>query len=187
MSRDLTTRWPVHTSHLSNSSHLRNSRLNSRGNEIPECDVVNMDRNHCIILLIQQPSKESGPFLHQFPSRYPRQQGHKSGERQLPIDGLVTLYIHTVNTLRPRQNGRHFADDIFKCIFLNENVWIPTKMSMNFVPKCPIDNIPALVQIMAWRRPGDKRLSEPIMVSLLTHLCVTRSQWVKRDVISQQR
>ena len=32
--------------------------------------------------------------------------------------------IHTsylINTLRPKQDGRHFPDDIFKCIFLNEN------------------------------------------------------------------
>ena len=84
-----------------------------------------------------------------------------------------------VNSLRPRQNGRHFADDIFKCIFLNENVWIPIKISLKFVPKGPIDNIPALVQIMAWRRPGDKPLSEPMMVSLPTHICVARPQWVK--------
>ena len=42
----------------------------------------------------------------------------------------------------------------------------------------PINNIPALVQIMAWRRPGDKPLSEPMMVSLLTHIGVSRSQWV---------
>ena len=42
----------------------------------------------------------------------------------------------------------------------------------------PINIIPALVQIMAWRRPGDKPLSEPMMVSLLTHICVTRPQWV---------
>ena len=41
-----------------------------------------------------------------------------------------------------------------------------------------INNIPALAQIMAWRRPGDKPLSEPMMVRLLTHLCVTRPQWV---------
>ena len=27
-----------------------------------------------------------------------------------------------VNTLRPRQGRRHFPDDIFKCIFLNENI-----------------------------------------------------------------
>ena len=84
-----------------------------------------------------------------------------------------------LNTLRPRQNGRHFADDIFKCILLNENVWIPNKVSLKFVPKGPINNIPSLVQIMAWRRPGDKPLSEPMMVSSLTHICVTRPQWVK--------
>ena len=83
-----------------------------------------------------------------------------------------------VNTLRPRQNGRHFADDIFKCIFLNENVSIAIKISLKFVPKGPINNIPALVQIMAWRRPGDKPLSEPMMVSLPMHICVTRPQWV---------
>ena len=84
-----------------------------------------------------------------------------------------------LNTLRPRQNGRHFADDIFKCIFVNENVWIPIKISLKFVPKGPINNIPALVQIMAWRRAGDKPLSEPMLVSLPTLICVTRPQWVK--------
>ena len=83
------------------------------------------------------------------------------------------------NTSRPRQNGRHFADDIFKCIFLDENARISLKISLTFVPKVRINNIPALVQIMAWRRPGDKPLSEPMMVSLLTHICVTRPQWVK--------
>ena len=69
------------------------------------------------------------------------------------------------NTLRPRQDGRHFAGNIFKFILLNENVWIPIKISLKFVPKGPINNIPAMVQIMAWRRPGDKPLSEPRMES----------------------
>ena len=68
-----------------------------------------------------------------------------------------------VNTLRPRQNGRHFADDVFKCIFLNGNLWILIKISLKFVPKDPINNIPALVLIMAWRRTGDKPFSEPMM------------------------
>ena len=49
---------------------------------------------------------------------------------------------------------------------------------MKFVPKGPINNIPALVQIMAWSRPGDKPLTEPMMVILTTHICVTRPQWV---------
>ena len=57
--------------------------------------------------------------------------------------------------------------------FLNANVWMSLKISLKLVP--------ALVQIMVWRRPGDKQLSEPMMVSLLTHIFVTRSQWVKRN------
>ena len=75
-----------------------------------------------------------------------------------------------VNTLSPRRNEQHFADDIFKRIFFNENVWISIKISLKFVPKGPINNIPALVQIMAWHRSGDKPLSEPMMVSLPTHI-----------------
>ena len=53
------------------------------------------------------------------------------------------------------------------------------KFHWKFVPRGPINNILPLVQIMAWRRPGDKPLSEPMMVRLLRHLCVTRPQWVK--------
>ena len=87
------------------------------------------------------------------------------------------------NTLRPRQNGRHFADDTFKLIFLNENVWISIKISLEFAPKGPINNIPALVQMMAWCRPGNKPLSEPVMVRLLTHICITRPQWVNIKTI----
>ena len=83
-----------------------------------------------------------------------------------------------VNTLRPGQNERHFPDEIFKCIFLNENVRISFKISLKFVPKGPINNIPVLVQMMAWRRPGDKPLSEQMLVSLLMHKCVTQPQWV---------
>ena len=98
-----------------------------------------------------------------------------STARKCHVQRLGSLF----NTLRPRQDGRHFADDIFKCIFFNEKVWIPIKISLKFVPKDPINNIPALVQIMAWRRPGDKLLSEPMVASFLTHICVTRPQWVK--------
>ena len=85
---------------------------------------------------------------------------------------------HSVDTLKPRQNGRHFQDVIFKYIFLNQNVRIPINISLKFIPKGPINNIPALVQIMAGRRPGDKPLSETVLVSLLTHICVTRPQWI---------
>ena len=95
------------------------------------------------------------------------------------------MYTHTgVNTLRPRQYGRHFPDDIFKRICLNENVSISLKISLKFVPKVQFNNISALLQIMAWRRPGDKPLSEPMVVSLLAHICVTRPQWVNRALCS---
>ena len=87
-------------------------------------------------------------------------------------------WVIKFNTLRPRQNGCRFADDVLKGIFLNENVWILIKISLKFVPKGPTNNIPALVQIMAWCRSGDKPLSEPMTVSLMTHICVTRPQWV---------
>ena len=80
-----------------------------------------------------------------------------------------------INTLMPRQNGRHLPD-IFKCIFLNENVWISFQISLKFVRKGSINNILALVQIMAWRRLGDKPLSEPMMIRIPTHICVTRPQ-----------
>ena len=55
------------------------------------------------------------------------------------MNGLLDYLV-----LRPRQNGRLFADDIFKCIFLNEN-WIAIEISLKFVPNSPINNIPALV------------------------------------------
>ena len=73
-------------------------------------------------------------------------------------------------TFRRRQFWMLFLE--WKCMNCDKN-WL------NFVPTGSINNIPALVQIMAWRRTGDKPLSEPMMVSLPTHICVTRPQWVK--------
>ena len=88
------------------------------------------------------------------------------------------------NTLRPRQNGRHFADDIFKCIFVNKNIWIASKILLKFVPKGPINNIPSLVQLMAWRRTDDNPLSEP---SLPTYIRVSRPWWLKDSSPSKWR
>ena len=85
------------------------------------------------------------------------------------------------NKLRLRQNDRHFADDIFKYTFLNENAWISFKISLKFVSKIQINNNPALVQIMTWCRPGSKPLSEPTMLSLLMHICITQPSWVKQN------
>ena len=92
---------------------------------------------------------------------------------------ILPACFNDINTLRPRQNGRRFASDTFKRIFLNQNVFVLINFSLKFVPSGPINNIPTLVQVMAWRRPGTKPLSEPMMVRLPTHICVTRPQWVK--------
>ena len=90
-----------------------------------------------------------------------------------------------VEILRPKQNGCHFTDNIFTCIFFNENVWILIKIWMKFVPKVWINNIPALVVIMAWHWPGDKPLSEPMMVRLPMHICIIWPQWVKISKLKQ--
>ena len=95
----------------------------------------------------------------------------KSNRPYVTCIGWWPLYLYYVpwphfNTLRPRQDGRHFAADIFTCIFLYDNCCILIKSSLKYVRKGPIDNNQALVRIMAWRRSGDKPLSEPMMISL---------------------
>ena len=109
--------------------------------------------------------------------------------KEFPLDFIImtkgSCLKHTIvgiNTLRPRQMDAIWQMTFsFKCIFLNENIWISIKISMKFVPKGRINNIPALVQIVAWCRLGDKPLSEPMMVSFPMHICVTRPQWVKKS------
>ena len=92
-------------------------------------------------------------------------------------DFLLCFTRTYVNTLRPRQNCRHFQTTFFKWTFLNESVWISINISLRFVPRSPINNIPTLIHVLVWHRPGDKPLSEPMMVRLPTHTCVTRPQW----------
>ena len=68
-----------------------------------------------------------------------------------PVPAIVNI-----DSFKAKQNRRHFADAVSKCNFMNENVWIPMKISLKFVPKGQINDISALVQIMAWRRTGEK-------------------------------
>ena len=83
--------------------------------------------------------------------------------------------------------GRDKMAAIFQTAFSNTFPWkwkcMNFEISLKFVPKGPINNIPAMVETMAWRRSGDKPLSEPMMVSLLAHKCFTRSQWVKNTAM----
>ena len=73
--------------------------------------------------------------------------------------------------------SQHEIEAIFKCIFSNENVLIVIKISRKLVSKSPIKNIPALVQIMAWRRSGDKPVSEQVMIVQLTHISLNVLKW----------
>ena len=59
------------------------------------------------------------------------------------------------------------ANNIFKCIFVNENDRIPIQISMKFIPRSPMDNKPALVQVIAWCWTGDKPLPEPMMTQFI--------------------
>ena len=93
------------------------------------------------------------------------------------------LAMHSLNTL-----GRDKMDDISQTTFSNAFSWMKMfeyrlKFHGNLFLRTQSTIFQHLVQIMAWRRPGDKPLSEPMMVSLPTHVCVTRPQWVKRSII----
>ena len=93
---------------------------------------------------------------------------------------MIAIGMWQFHTLRPRKSGRHFSDDIFKCISFNEEFEFRLRCHWNlFIGS---SNIPALVQTMGRRRPGFKPLSEPIVVNLVTHICITWPQWDKKRV-----
>ena len=98
------------------------------------------------------------------------------------VGNVSFVNIIIIDSSLPGQNGRHFADDIFRCIFVNEKLCILIKISLKFVPKDLIDNYSTLVQVMAWCRRGNKPLPEPMLPSSLTHLWGTRGRWGKWKV-----
>ena len=59
-----------------------------------------------------------------------------------------------IDRLRLRENGRHFADDSYKCILLNENFKISYEISLKYVPYGIIDNLATLVQVIIWINVG---------------------------------
>ena len=73
------------------------------------------------------------------------------------LDPNVVKLHRFINTLRPRQHGCHLTGNIFECIFLNENVWILNKISLEIVPRGPTKNMSVLAQMMAWRRIDNKQ------------------------------
>ena len=76
---------------------------------------------------------------------------------------ILSLIFTEINSSSPGQNGRHFADDIFMCTFLNENIRIWIKFSLKIVLKGLDDNKSAMVQVMACRQTGDNPLPGPML------------------------
>ena len=107
-----------------------------------------------------------------------RQQGNFKVARFNNIfnDILQRMRKDNINALRPKWlpfRRRHLQTHFLQWICLNL-----ITISLKSIPKVRINNIPASVQIKAWRRPGNKPLSEPMMVALRMYICVTRPQWV---------
>ena len=69
----------------------------------------------------------------------------------------------------PRQNGRHVADDVLRCVLFNETVWISIIISLKFVPMCPIDNKSA--------KQATSHYWNQWWFTLLMHICVTPPHW----------
>ena len=99
-----------------------------------------------------------------------------SHEELISIPGNVAVLTH----LPLDKMAAILADDISKHIFLNEKLWILIEISLKFVPKGPIDNNPAFVEIMAWRRLGDKPLSEP-MLTRFTDAHMREMSWFQNE------
>ena len=96
--------------------------------------------------------------------------------KMLQLSHVVPMYqlIHWGQAKMAAISRRHFQ------IYFPE--WKCINFDWDFTGVCsqgPINNIPALVPIMAWRPSVHKPLSELMMVSLVTHVCVTGPRWFK--------
>ena len=74
--------------------------------------------------------------------------------------------------ISPGQNGRHFADHIFRCIFINEKFWLGIHWCLFLRSNW------ALVQVMAWRRTGVKPIPEPMLAQFTDAYMRHKGRWV---------
>ena len=123
------------------------------------------------------------------------------GAYTFPLIGIVlfrtyhtwhTEYVHLSHIKELTHWGRDKMTAISQTTFSSAFSWTKIfefrlRFHWSLFPKGPIDNIPRLVQIMAWRRSGDKPLSEQVTESLLTYICITRPQWIKAHSHTQTK
>ena len=89
--------------------------------------------------------------------------------------GKIPTFIYHPPHPTPNTMAAILVNDIFKSIFLNENYRIPIQISLKFVPRSAIDNKPALVEVMVWRRWGDKPLPETMLTQFIdAYICGTK-------------
>ena len=81
--------------------------------------------------------------------------------------------VLSIKTHWGRGKWSPFSRRHFEMNFLEWNVWIWMQMSLKFVPRVQL----TISHIVSVGRPGDKPSSETMMVSLLTQICITQSQW----------
>ena len=93
--------------------------------------------------------------------------------------------LFTLNSSPPGQDGRGFADDVFRCTFVNEKICILIEISLKFVPRGLIDNKAVLVQAMAWRQRATSHYLNRCWSSSLTHIYGTGGRWVNSLVPEQ--
>ena len=97
------------------------------------------------------------------------------------VSSAMLLFIQTLTHWR--RDKMNILQTTFSNLFSSKKIFeFRLKISLKFVSNGPINDIPALVQIMAWHRPRDNSLFEPIMVHLTTHTCITQPQWVNFTV-----
>ena len=109
----------------------------------------------------------SGTFGNEFQSNWSKTQYSSYIYKKLNWKSLLQYGALIGSLLTYRGRGKIaiiFADDVFLCIFLNENFWNANKMSLKYVPRYTIDNKPPLVEIMGCHRKEDNPLYEPMII-----------------------
>ena len=92
---------------------------------------------------------------------------------------LVSYQYRSLNSSIPGQNDRHFGRREFQMHFVGWNDRILIRISLKFVPRSPIDNMPALVQIMAWCRTGDKHSKHcEVHTGIVCYWYVITTEWL---------
>ena len=81
-------------------------------------------------------------------------------------DSLPLLIAWHLREWGLNKYGQHFADDIFKCIFLNEKFSVLPWISLKFVSKNVVDDMAVLIQVMAWCLFSTKPLPEPMLIKM---------------------